>query len=179
VVSVSIRVPRWAGLAVAPVAVFLIIWTYHACTPHHPAILASPIGSQTDSSDPQTLLAVADHFYWLNNGPAAGPFYEKAEKLFSDKADARNALHAKIGRLRSNAETMSFVDLSRFLGEQLQKPGEWRVSIVGSRAKEDWEMKVEGPNGFERSYTLVGTAGEHQPAAIGNLLLRLLPSKTS
>ena len=58
-------------------------------------------------------------------------------------------------------------------------PGEWRVSILGSRAKEDWEMKVEGPNGFERSYTLVGTAGEHQPAAIGNLLLRLLPSKTS
>lgn len=59
------------------------------------------------------------------------------------------------------------------------RPGEWRVSIVGSRAKEDWEMKVEGPNGFERSYTLVRSAGEHQPVAIGNLLLRLLPSKTS
>ena len=29
------------------------------------------------------------------------------------------------------------------------RPGEWRVSIVGSRAKEDWTMKVEGPNGFE------------------------------
>jgi hypothetical protein len=57
--------------------------------------------------------------------------------------------------------------------------GEWHVSIVGSRAKEDWEMKVEGPNGFERSYTLLGSAGEHQPVAIGNLLLRLLPSKTS
>ena len=59
------------------------------------------------------------------------------------------------------------------------RPGEWNVSIVGSRAKEDWEMKVEGPNGFERSYTLLGSAGEHQPVAIGNLLLRLLPSKTS
>ena len=59
------------------------------------------------------------------------------------------------------------------------RPGEWRVSIVGSRAKEDWEMKVEGPNGFERSYTLVGSAGEHQPMAIGNLLSKLLPSKTS
>jgi len=35
------------------------------------------------------------------------------------------------------------------------RPGEWRVSIVGSRANEDWEMKVEGPNGFERSCTLV------------------------
>ena len=33
-------------------------------------------------------------------------------------------------------------------------PGEWRVSIVGSRANENWEMKVEGPNGFERWYTL-------------------------
>src|SRR6202023_3718091 len=58
----------------------------------------------------------------LNSGPAAGPLYEKAEKLFSDKADARNALRAKIGRLRSNAGTGSFVDLSRFLGEQLQNP---------------------------------------------------------
>jgi len=56
-------------------------------------------------------------------------------------------------------------------------PGEWRVSIVASRAKEDWEMKVEGPNGFERSYTLVGSAGEHQPVAIGNLILKLLPVK--
>jgi hypothetical protein len=59
------------------------------------------------------------------------------------------------------------------------RPGKWRVSIVGSHAKEDWEMRVEGPNGFERSYTLVGSAGEHQPVAIGNLLLRLLPSKRS
>ena len=116
------RVPRWADFAVAPVAVFLIVWSYYACTRTHQAVLTDRIRSQTDSSDPQTLLVVADHLYWLNNGPAAGPLYEKAEKLFSDKADARNELHAKIGRLRSNAETMSFVDLSRFLGEQLQNP---------------------------------------------------------
>lgn len=57
------------------------------------------------------------------------------------------------------------------------RPGEWRVSIVGSRANDDWKMKVEGPNGFERSYTLVGSAGEHKPMAIGNLLRRLLPAK--
>jgi len=25
--------------------------------------------------------------------------------------------------------------------------GEWRVSIIGSRANDDWEMKVEGPRG--------------------------------
>lgn len=57
------------------------------------------------------------------------------------------------------------------------RPGEWRVSIVGSHANDNWEIKVEGPAGFERSYTLVGGAGEHEPAAIGNLVLRLLPAR--
>src|ERR1700675_2043065 len=51
--------------------------------------------------------------------------------------------------------------------------GDWRVSIVGSRANDNWEMKVEGPRGFERSYTLVGEVGEHQPEAIRNLLIKL------
>ncbi|MGO9405418.1 MAG: hypothetical protein ACLPVW_18325 [Terriglobales bacterium] len=54
--------------------------------------------------------------------------------------------------------------------------GEWRVSIVGSRANDNWEMKVEGPQGFERSYILVGEAGEHQPEAIRNVLIKLLPA---
>jgi hypothetical protein len=57
------------------------------------------------------------------------------------------------------------------------RPGDWRVSIAGSRTNDNWEMKVEGPNGFERSYTLVGSSGEHQPVAVGNLLFRLLPAK--
>jgi hypothetical protein len=39
------------------------------------------------------------------------------------------------------------------------------MSIVGSRESDGWEMKVLGPNGFERSYTLAGNAGEHQPLA--------------
>jgi hypothetical protein len=51
------------------------------------------------------------------------------------------------------------------------------VSIAGSRADDSWEMKIWGPNGFERSYTLAGSAGEHQPLVIGNVLRRLLPAK--
>ena len=51
------------------------------------------------------------------------------------------------------------------------------MSIVGSRESDGWEMKVLGPNGFERSYTLSGNAGEHQALVIGNVLLRLLPAK--
>jgi hypothetical protein len=56
--------------------------------------------------------------------------------------------------------------------------GEWRVSIIGSRANDDWEMKVEGSRGFERSYTLVGEAAEHQPEAIRSVLIKLLPATT-
>jgi len=56
------------------------------------------------------------------------------------------------------------------------RAGEWRVSIVGSHANDNWKMTVEGPTGFERSYTLVGGAGEHEPAAIGSLVVKLLPA---
>jgi hypothetical protein len=59
------------------------------------------------------------------------------------------------------------------------RPGAWRVSIVGSRENDSWEMKILGPNGFERSYTLAGSAGEHQPLAIANVLLRLLPGQVA
>jgi hypothetical protein len=53
--------------------------------------------------------------------------------------------------------------------------GDWRVSIVGSRANDRWEIKITGPNAFERSYSLEGTAGEHRPEAIRVLLGKLVP----
>jgi hypothetical protein len=40
--------------------------------------------------------------------------------LFAERGDTRNELYAKVGRLRSEAETMSFVELSQFIDEQLQ-----------------------------------------------------------
>jgi hypothetical protein len=36
-------------------------------------------------------------------------------------------------------------------------------------------MRIAGPNGFERSYTLEGNSGEHRPEAIAVLLYRLVP----
>jgi hypothetical protein len=58
------------------------------------------------------------------------------------------------------------------------RSGEWKVSIVGTRASDHWAMKIEGPAGFERSYTLDGSSGEHHPAAIRQLLLKLLPARS-
>jgi hypothetical protein len=57
--------------------------------------------------------------------------------------------------------------------------GDWRVTIAGSRASENWEMRVEGPNGLERTYTLIGAAGEHEPEAIRRLIVQLVPGSSS
>lgn len=59
------------------------------------------------------------------------------------------------------------------------KRGDWRVTIAGSRASENWEMRVEGPNGFERTYTLSSAAGEHEPVAIRRLITQLVPRSSS
>jgi hypothetical protein len=53
--------------------------------------------------------------------------------------------------------------------------GDWRVLIVGSQGSDRWEMQINGPNAFERSYTLEGNAGEHEPRAIAALIARMVP----
>ncbi len=58
------------------------------------------------------------------------------------------------------------------------RPGDWRVSIIGSRGSDRWEMKITGPNAFERSYTLEGTAGEHDPQRIATLVARMVAGRS-
>jgi hypothetical protein len=55
-----------------------------------------------------------------------------------------------------------------------QRSGDWRVVILGSQANDRWEMKITGPNAFERSYTLEGTAGQHEPQVIGGIVARMV-----
>ena len=54
------------------------------------------------------------------------------------------------------------------------KRGNWRVSIVGSQASDQWEMRILGPSGFERTYMLEGTAGETEPLAIGRIVAKMV-----
>jgi hypothetical protein len=54
------------------------------------------------------------------------------------------------------------------------KRGDWRVSIVGSQANDRWEMKILGPNAFERSYVLEGSRGEHRPERVRSIVGRLV-----
>jgi hypothetical protein len=59
-----------------------------------------------------------------------------------------------------------------------QRSGDWRVLIVGSQANDRWELKITGPNAFERSYTLEGSAGQHEPQVIRGILARMVSGAT-
>lgn len=54
-----------------------------------------------------------------------------------------------------------------------ERPGDWRVSIIGSQDSDRWELKIFGPHAFERSYTLEGSAGEHNPEVIAYIVRRM------
>jgi len=113
-----------------------------------PSAIDRQSGSETDSrNDPRELMAKADHFYWLNNGPRAAPLYAKAEQLFSERGDTRNEIHAKVGRLRSQAETMSFGELSRFLEQELHDP-----LVEQDRALRLWCLIAKGYTDIDVDY---------------------------
>jgi hypothetical protein len=96
---VRIPVLAKASSVVALMVAVLIGWLLYAFLGHHHATAqARPADfrSTTDalqSTNAPLVLADADHFYWLNNGPAAGPLYARAEKLFSETGDKRNIPH--------------------------------------------------------------------------------------
>jgi CHAT domain-containing protein/tetratricopeptide (TPR) repeat protein len=128
------------------------------------------------STDPDALLAEASRLYWLNNGRRAATLFAKAEKLFADRGDERNELYAKVGRLRSEAETMSFVELSRFLDEQLQDPitqndkqlrlwcliakGYTDIEIDYRAAKRDWLEAQRVANSLGEDQWVTRASGE-------------------
>lgn len=57
------------------------------------------------------------------------------------------------------------------------RQGDWRVVILGSAGTDRWEMKITGPNGFERSYTLEGSMGQHEPNVVAGIVARMLPAR--
>ena len=153
--SVRFRSPRWAASAAVLVLTLALLFLSYAYVRHrHNQALdnrrgALPIGldDPEKSTDPVSLLGEAKRLYWLNNGPKAAPLFAGAERLFADRGDARNELYAKVGHLRSGAETMSFVELSRFIDEQLQNP------IVRGDAKlRLWCLIAKGYTDIEIDY---------------------------
>jgi CHAT domain-containing protein len=68
------------------------------------------------------LTAEADRFAWLGNSAAAAPLYAKVELLASQAGDVKATIHARVGRIRSQAESMPFAQVSEMLATELENP---------------------------------------------------------
>ena len=75
-----------------------------------------------DETNPDLLLAEANRLAWLFNWPKAEPLYVRAEELFKEKGDTRNEIYARVGRIRAQSETMSYVDVSQMIEKEMERP---------------------------------------------------------
>src|SRR5260370_23481636 len=146
-VSKRVRVALALIVAASLSSAYLVYSRFHGTPAFNSGNPPQVINDPETSTDPKALLADATHFFWLNNGAKAGPLFARAERLFAAEGDRRNELYAKVGRLRSEAQPMSFVDLSRFLNEQLQNP-----IVQGDKRLRLWCLIAKGYTDIEIDY---------------------------
>jgi CHAT domain-containing protein/tetratricopeptide (TPR) repeat protein len=84
--------------------------------------VAGILREPTTSRNPKLLLEEANRLAWLSNWPRAGPIYARAEELFAKGDDTRNAIYARVGRIRAQAQTMSPMAVSEMLTQVLENP---------------------------------------------------------
>ena len=129
-----------------------LIWDYH-----NSVRAAKP--RFIDTNNPREILTEADRLAWVFNSQAAEPLYARAEQLFAKSGDEADEIHAGVGLIRAQAETMSFVDISQSLAKELEKPvvrndprlrlwvlaakGYTDIEINPSAAKKEWEEARE------------------------------------
>jgi len=85
------------------------------------AMICIPAHAQTNSDDPDALLKQALRYADLYNWSDAAPLFTQAEQLYDGRGDARNALYARLGRLRSTMEQLSLPEVSEQLGIELDE----------------------------------------------------------
>ncbi|MGH9162199.1 MAG: CHAT domain-containing protein [Vicinamibacteraceae bacterium] len=83
------------------------------------AVLSSSAQPETDA---MRLLQEADRLAWLRAWTRAEPLYAKAEQLFADQGDRRNALYARINHLRGELPRLAVPEVSAKLAEYLDDP---------------------------------------------------------
>lgn len=74
------------------------------------------------ATPPTSALAEADRLADLRAWARAEPFFIQAEKEFEKAGDARNALYARLGRIRGELPRRSVAEVSRQLEEILESP---------------------------------------------------------
>jgi CHAT domain-containing protein len=118
------------------------------------------------SGNPEILLKEANRLSWLFNWPKAEPLYIRAEQLFKDKGDTRNEVYSRVGRIRAQSETMSWVDVSAILGKELDHPivksdRELRLWCLAAKGYTDLEINpVSAKRVWTEAQGIAHTLGE-------------------
>jgi tetratricopeptide (TPR) repeat protein len=76
----------------------------------------------THAQNSAQLLKAADRLGMLGNWEKARPLFAQAETMYQSRGDVRDALYAKLGRLRADLESSSYVDMSNYLSQELNTP---------------------------------------------------------
>ena len=81
-------------------------------------------------------------------------------------------------------ENLGDVQLSKEISASIEHAFERQTRGVASvdcriARERELELRVEGPNSFERTYTLAGSDGEHEPEAIRRRILQLVPASSA
>ena len=130
------------------------LWMYVSRRLKPDALNTSLSQDPVNENDPDALLAKANRLAWVFNWPKAEPLYVRAEELFKRKGDTRDEIYARVGRIRAQSETMSYVDVSQMIGQELERPiaktdstlrlwclvqkGYTDLEINASSAKREW-----------------------------------------
>lgn len=166
--------------------------------------ISHPLLNVQSENDPKVLLTEANHFAWLFNWPQAEPLYVRAEQLFEKEGDKRDEIYARVGRIRAQSETMSYVDVSNMIGQALNDPvtqvhprlrlwclaekGYTDIEISPTATKWDWTQALKlakglGDRGWEERATgelgiIAFLQGDSRTAArmVGGALLSAIAS---
>lgn len=85
-------------------------------------VLMVLVPSVVQAQSPTEALAKADRLADLRAWTRAEPFFIEAEKGFTQTGDARNALLAKLGRIRGELPRRSIAEVSQELADILESP---------------------------------------------------------
>ena len=128
-----------------------------------PARIPPPHHGSTDS--PRFLIA---SFFNMNCGQpvhrALAIRRVRALERFAPGMGSRGSIKLLCMAVTIELQNLGDTQLSKEIRARVEhalsdKPGDWRVSITGSRGSEAWEMKIEGPNGFESVHLNRGRGG--------------------
>jgi CHAT domain-containing protein len=130
---------------------------------------APPISTnQINFTNPDSLLAEANRLSWLFNWPKAEPLYARAEEMFKSKQDTRNEIYARVGRIRGQSETMSYVDVSQMIQKELDQPAtkadpQLRLWCFVQKGYTDLEINAaSAKRAWLEARTLAASLGEKQ-----------------